>query len=320
MITNTQPQVVPVHRYYHDSSHDHFYTTNANEIGTITNGQVGNNGYKSEGVAFYALTHSAHETVPLYRYWNGSNKDHFYTADVNEIGATQNGQTGNHGYTCEGVVAYVSAKPFAGMVPLYRYWHATNSDHFYSTNVQEINATTKGQVGNYGYSCEGVAGYVYNHPYVTAPLYRYYHEGNKDHFYTANASEINATVNGQVGNHGYKCEGSIGHVFTSQVTGSVPLYRYWNSGSSDHFYTANPNEIGATQNGQTGNFGYTCEGIVGYVFVDQEPLARPLHRYWHEGNKDHFYTDNGNEIGTIVNGQSGNFGYKCEGVCGWLPL
>ena len=38
------------------------------------------------------------------------------------------------------------------MVPLYRYWKSSISDHFYTTRLSEISAGLSiGEYGNYGY-------------------------------------------------------------------------------------------------------------------------------------------------------------------------
>lgn len=39
--------------------------------------------------------------IPLYRYWNPENGDHFYTMNWSELGA------GGYGYTLEGIQCYV---------------------------------------------------------------------------------------------------------------------------------------------------------------------------------------------------------------------
>ena len=44
-----------------------------------------------------------------------------------------------------------------------------------------------------------------------------------------------------------------------------PVYRYFNG--VDHFYTADPSEIGTTTPGQTGANGYRSEGIAFYTVV-----------------------------------------------------
>ena len=46
---------IPFHRYWRGSAVNHFYTVNLNEIGTHAKGQVGQHGYKNEGVACYVF-------------------------------------------------------------------------------------------------------------------------------------------------------------------------------------------------------------------------------------------------------------------------
>jgi len=312
-------QVAIVHRYWHAGNHDHFYTANAGEIGTTTPGQAGNHGYTFESSSFSVFTHPHHGLVPVYRYWHADTHDHFYTSNAGEIGATNPGQAGNHGYVCEGILGYVSPHEFPGSVPIYRYWQEQHRDHFYTSSAAEIGTTHVGQTGNHGYKFEGIVGYGYaadNHFNV---VHRYWHEANHDHFYTANAGEIGTTEKGHVGNHGYKSEGPSFYVFTHQHPGLVPVYRYWKDEHHDHFYTANAGEIGATNAGQVGNHGYKCEGILGYVSPTEFFGSIPIHRYWNEQSKDHFYTSNAAEIGTTHVGQVGNHGYKHEGILGYVP-
>ena len=97
---------------------------------------------------------------------------------------------------------------------------------------------------------------------------------------------------------------------------SSPLYRYYNSGSNDHFYTTNFAEIGTTTPGSVGNFGYKYEGVAGYCYKTQTTGTVPFFRYWNDIMGDHFYTTNlkYNEIGTTTPGNVGKYGYKSEGV------
>jgi len=308
-----------VHRYYHPTHHDHFYTTKSEEIGTTTPGQFGNHGYQYESAAFSVFHYHHHGLAPVYRYWNPGNHDHFYTTNAAEIGTTTVGQSGNHGYSCEGILGYIGQHEFPGAVAVYRYWHEANGDHFYTPNASEIGTTQVGQHGNHGYKCEGVLGYAYPAEHHVNHVYRYWHEGNHDHFYTTNAAEIGTTQEGAHGNHGYKCEGTGFHIFTHHHQGLVPVYRYYHDHNHDHFYTANAGEIGTTQVGQSGNHGYKCEGVLGYVSAHEFFGSIPVYRYWHEGNHDHFYTTNAAEIGTTHQGHKGNHGYACEGILGYVP-
>ena len=99
---------VPLYRYFNNNVSDHLYTTDEGEIGTITPMMIGNDGYKFESIVGYCLITQDEGTVPLYRYWNPRNSDHFYTTDgLQEIGTVTEGETRRHGYTSQGVVCYV---------------------------------------------------------------------------------------------------------------------------------------------------------------------------------------------------------------------
>merc|ERR1712117_678405 len=55
-------------------------------------------------------------TVHSYQIGN----DHFYTTDLTEIGVTNVGMVGNHGYKYEGVLGYCFSNPTTGTKPLHR--------------------------------------------------------------------------------------------------------------------------------------------------------------------------------------------------------
>jgi hypothetical protein len=55
---------------------------------------------------------------------------------------------------------------------LYRYWKPSISDHFYTTNINEIGTATAGQLGHHGYTSEGAVGLLYSRQVIgTVPLY-----------------------------------------------------------------------------------------------------------------------------------------------------
>ena len=89
------------------------------------------------------------------------------------------------------------------------------------------------------------------------------------------------------------------------IVGTVPLYRYWNPGNGDHFYTVDKAEGDNAVKG-----GYKAEGITGYIYPQQNSGTVPLYRYWNQGNGDHFYTVDKAERDNAVKG-----GYKAEGCC-----
>jgi len=134
-----------------------------------------------------------------------------------------------------------------------------------------------------------------------APFYRYVLHGH-DHFHTTSIAEIGTAT---LGNHGYTSEGTECVIRRLEVTGSVPLFRYYHQQLVDHFYTTNAGEIGTTTPGVIGNHGYRSEGRAGYCFSSQVPNTIPLFRYYNPTISDHFYTTNSMEIGTTTVGQVG---------------
>jgi len=143
-------------------------------------------------------------------------------------------------------------EPTDAAAPFYRYYHSGIVNHFYTRNWNELGS------GRYGWAYEGVACNIYPTQVPgTIPLYRY--NGNSNHFYTTNINEIGTGTHGTVGKHGYKSEGVAGYCFsTDQGSGTVPLYRFYNSGGVDHFYTTSKSEGNAAT-------GWTYEGIQCYV-------------------------------------------------------
>ncbi|MGH7562228.1 MAG: S8 family serine peptidase, partial [Gemmatimonadales bacterium] len=129
-------------------------------------------------------------TVPLFRYWNPANTDHFYTTNWAELG------NGRHGWGYEGIQCFVAQQQAPGTVPLYRYWNPQIGDHFYTTNWAELGG------GRYGWGFEGVQCYVYPQPAADrVPLFRYWNGQVGDHFYTTNFGELG------YGRYGYRLEG-----------------------------------------------------------------------------------------------------------------
>jgi len=146
-----------------------------------------------------------------------------------------------------------------GAVPFFRAYSTADTDHFYTTNYEEM----KNAISNLSYTYESNMGLVFRLPTVsTAILYRLYHftSGNIDHFYTTNQSEANHAIQEQ----GYYDEGTSAYVFQSQVCASVPLYRLYSTSATDHFYTT----IESERENAISKLGYSDEGIACYVMPD----------------------------------------------------
>jgi hypothetical protein len=134
-------------------------------------------------------------------------------------------------------------------------------------------------------------------------LYKYYNSGIIDNLYSTDGDDPSLS-------QGYGYYGCVASIFDRQASGTIPLYRYYNSASNgafggDSFYTVSRNDAGYA------NYGYGYAGVVGYVFSSQQPGTVPFKRYFASAPKtDHFYTT---EAWT-----SGFLSYNYEGVEGYV--
>lgn len=131
--------------------------------------------------------------------------------------------------------------------------------------------------------------------------------GRQDHFYTTDTTESRIAQAS-----GYLAYGTAARCFTTQVAGTVPLYRLYASGAADHFYTIDPNEARLAA-----QYSYVSEGIACYVFSSNVAGSCPFYRYLYDGQgsamTDHFYTQSGREGQFAV-----QRGYRYEGIAAYL--
>jgi hypothetical protein len=153
------------------------------------------------------------------------------------------------------------------------------------------------------------------------PLYRFWSGFYGDHFYTTANCVVSGAVpacgpNGTwVGGVSYFGGGWFyefiqAYVYNVQVPGTQPLYRLWNGGVGDHFYTMSLAEYNAVT-------WYTKEGVEAYLapYTGSCPAGTvPLYRTYNNPGTDHFYTTNEAERNGVIAA-----GWSNEGVtgCAW---
>jgi YD repeat-containing protein len=254
----------------------------------------GGSSYASEGIAFYAYAAQLNNSVPIYRFYNTTNGDHFYTS-VNS----------NHpGYLSEGISFYAFATETNGTIPIYRYYNPSTGDHFYTI----INTTIT------NYNNEGIAFYAFTDLNIdNSPIYRFYNPKTGDHMYTASESEKNSislTViyrfyNPSNGDHfysineatpnGYYREGVAFYAYNIGISNSVQIYQYYNKNTGDHFYS--------TSNSTPGD--YVSEGVAFYAFPTQISNSSPIYRFYNSTTGDHLYTASESERYALIVGPLG---------------
>ena len=122
---------VELHRLFHASMEDHFYTASGEEAEEAAAG----GGYEYEAVvamvfgdikAARAQFDNADQlVVPLYRLWNPAGLDHFYTTSVDELATA----TADGGYEYEGEAAYVFPSDEAVRAALSDYSNSATEFH-----------------------------------------------------------------------------------------------------------------------------------------------------------------------------------------------
>jgi len=113
------------------------------------------------------------------------------------------------------------------------------------------------------------------------PLERYYSQELSDHLLTA-THEAELLVDSS---YMYMYEGDLGQISLTDFEGSVPLRRYYNSYTGDHFYTTDFYEYPYPD--------YKLEGFTGFVCLEEDTdmgCDVPLWRYYNPSTGDHLYT------------------------------
>jgi RHS repeat-associated protein len=137
---SNDPILVPLHRAYSPTFHDHFYTANINEI------KIDSANYNYEKIEAYIYNKQAPGTVSLNRFYNSSTKKHYYSTNTSVPS----------GYSQEPSPGYVYPNPVEGAVPLYHLELQSTTDHFYTiSDVERVNA-----VKLFGFRDWGVGAYV----------------------------------------------------------------------------------------------------------------------------------------------------------------
>lgn len=141
--------VVPLYLASNTVYADNLYDT---EVADITF-NVANNGYTFDGVAASVFVTQELSTVPLFRQWNPSIADHFYTIDPVERDSALSA-----GYLDNGLAGFVYPSQICGSTPFFGLYAASVVEHYYTTN-----ATTRASLLATGkWSDEGITAYVLN--------------------------------------------------------------------------------------------------------------------------------------------------------------
>ena len=145
----------------------------------------------------------------------------------------------------------------AAAITQYRLYSSVTLEHHYTTDANEYVV-----LGTRGWQQEGAGYAMFHAPGVhkgvfTVPVFRLYHPGILQHFWTTDWYEVTVLVGSGTWNY----EGIPGYVLPTATSDTVPVYRLYLPNSPVHLWTTDANEqkVLSTQNGWVG------EGVMGYV-------------------------------------------------------
>ena len=126
-------------------------------------------------------------------------------------------------------------------------------------------------------------------PIIKNSVFRFWSDSKKGHFYTIDPAERD-TVASTYSPSEWRYEYVAYNAFSTQIAGTVPLYRFYSQQFQGHFYTANLSEkdyVIATYPETVWKY----EGVGYYVYpLDSTVASLAVYRFWSPDNKHHFYT------------------------------
>lgn len=136
------------------------------------------------------------EPGTVFRFWSNQNRHHFYTAFKDERDKVASVYD-EEAWKYEGTAYKAFLESGDDRVPLYRFWSNRNKAHFYTANEMEkdkVIETYKNDPDGWAY--EAIAYYVYGKDFTgpSLPVYRFWSNQNRGHFYTSSETEKNLVI------------------------------------------------------------------------------------------------------------------------------
>lgn len=155
--------------------------------------------------AVYVYDNLSLYIAPIYRFWAPVNQRHFYTINQAERDKLINKHAAT--WTYEDVAFYTfQTDIIPGTSPIYRFWSSRLFSHFYTMNEAEKDKLIAQY--DYTWTYEGPVFYAYaegQQPPDSRPVYRFWSEPNRTHFYTISESEKDKLISQY--SHVYTFEG-----------------------------------------------------------------------------------------------------------------
>ena len=263
-------------------------------------------------VLLFTTAHASAADANVYRLFNPTTGDHFYT--INNDEKTTVSCTNPSKYVPEGIGfnAYTNS---AGNIPVYRMYNPKTIDHFFTVSLFEKNIALSS-----GYTDEGVKFYIpMNQSSGDVPVYRAFRPDTGDHFYTTNPAEVQFAVQ-------YMKYSDEGVAFITTSSATVTIYRMkWDNffehtnyppgiDLDHHLVTIEEKDAIACAHPT-----YKYEFVAFSAYAGEGPGRLPVRRFLTAGgpyaSSFHFYTTSEEEIA-----YARQSGWIDEGVVFYVPV
>ena len=155
-----------------------------------------------------------------------------------------------------------------------------------------------------------------NYNVASTPVYLFYSTYMNDYFLTASETE-RATLERDFrnGTQTYEYIGILGYGEAYATDTNVPVYRFWNKETMDHFYTASEAEKDTlARTLKDGTDHYVYEGIAWYAPAND---GVPVYRFFDRNAFNHYYTSSTDEYQDLsAQYLAGTSPLRYEGI-GW---
>lgn len=133
---------------------------------------------------------------------------------------------------------------------------------------------------------------------IPVAVYRFWSPVYQGHFYTVDTAERDRVISHWPDVWTY--EGQRYTAFTTQVSGTIPLYRFWSARFNGHFYTADPVERDRVLSLWPDV--WTYEGVAYFVYpaTATYPDTVTVARFWSSTALHHFYTASPEERDRVI--------------------
>jgi len=119
---------------------------------------------------------------------------------------------------------------------IHRFYSPTKRAHFFTISEEEKNNVLNKYKNIWNYEGESYFAYKSDDLSGLVPVYRFYSEKSGSHFYTASKEEA-VNIMAKFSKKQWNYEGIAYYVFSQNLSGLVPIYRFYSRNNNTHFYT-----------------------------------------------------------------------------------